>query len=570
MKNRLWTLPVLVALLTAIAACAGHAIPSLGGPTGIVALPTAEIASENQIEVVLGRQSIELGADDLAAVDFKALVGFAGRAELWLAHSRINNDFDSKLLAIGGKYQLTRAPEDQTTLAIGGAWMNWSDGLLHWVAGLPRDSQAKWADSTPADIRSQVRKALGLDPLVPEHLLTVSASCTPTALDPAVGGDVQCTANYSDSLGHNIATWGWAASPDVGSFDDATAQNPTYTVPADLSEPPAQIVLTVTGTCDGPVPASDSASCAVALTYHALAVSASCLPTVVPWSGGLVNCSATFTDSLTHGIATWQWDDGGAPGSFDNATAQNPQYTVAAMGMYSPERTIILTVEGTCDGPSPLTDSAYCAVTQTMYQPPEVAPLPRAAAVPVDARAVAPVVRDTAPQAAARLKNSLKSPMKPLSASGFVIAPETAPIINFLKGEDVKVRNAYIVATRDFTPMRGETWEWSSGAGTRMLGSAGLLYLNCDPDLGKSFSLTRPFVGLEFVGAGGTVLGLEYRWKDSTLDQKAVFSAVLRHYFSAEAVAELGTTNASVVGTGLDDQDVFVRIAYTIPIKAAF
>lgn len=129
---------------------------------------------------------------------------------------------------------------------------------------------------------------------------------------------------------------------------------------------------------------------------------------------------------------------------------------------------------------------------------------------------------------------------------------------------DVDVLKAYIVATRDFTPMAGESWEWSSTPTTRMLGSAGLMYISVDPESGSSQTLARPFVGFEFIGPEGTTLGVEYRWKDSDLDAKAVFSAVLRHPFTPALSAEIGTTNAGPGGFGLDDQDIFVRLGYDI------
>jgi hypothetical protein len=131
---------------------------------------------------------------------------------------------------------------------------------------------------------------------------------------------------------------------------------------------------------------------------------------------------------------------------------------------------------------------------------------------------------------------------------------------------DVTFKKVYLVATKDFTPLGGEAWEWSSGAGTRMLGTLGVIYIDVDPDAGEGDSLTRPFLGVEFIGEEGTTLGLEYRWKDDDLDQKAVFSAVLRHPFSPEVAAEVGTTNASPGGLGLDGQDWFVRVAYMVPL----
>jgi hypothetical protein len=130
---------------------------------------------------------------------------------------------------------------------------------------------------------------------------------------------------------------------------------------------------------------------------------------------------------------------------------------------------------------------------------------------------------------------------------------------------DFDVFKAYIVATKDFTPMTGQAWEWSEG-GVRMLGSVGLMYTKLSPDQGDSMSMSRPFVGLEFLSAKATALGLEYRWKDDDIDMKSVFSAVLRYRFSPVIEAEIGTTNAGPAGIGLDDQDFFVRVGYTIPM----
>ncbi|MFB3883048.1 MAG: hypothetical protein ACE149_17410 [Armatimonadota bacterium] len=132
---------------------------------------------------------------------------------------------------------------------------------------------------------------------------------------------------------------------------------------------------------------------------------------------------------------------------------------------------------------------------------------------------------------------------------------------------DLDVIKAYIVATKDFTPMTGGGWEYGNSP-TRILGSVGLLYARIDPDLGDDMSMTRPFVGIEFLGSGGTDLGLEYRWKDSDIDEKAVFSAVLTHKFSKNIEAQIGTTNAGPAGVGLDDQDIFLRLGYTFPMKA--
>ncbi len=136
--------------------------------------------------------------------------------------------------------------------------------------------------------------------------------------------------------------------------------------------------------------------------------------------------------------------------------------------------------------------------------------------------------------------------------------------------DDVSVWNAYLVASKDFTPT-GLTTEWA--AGTRIVGSAGVLWASFDEDLTVSDALgsitlsgddtlVRPFVGVEFMGTQGTTLGLEYRWKDSDLDEKAVFSALLRQCFPNGFFGEVGTTNADQFGLGLDDQNFFARVGY--------
>ena len=136
--------------------------------------------------------------------------------------------------------------------------------------------------------------------------------------------------------------------------------------------------------------------------------------------------------------------------------------------------------------------------------------------------------------------------------------------IGGLGWDDATVWKLYLVATKDFSP-QGEDWEWS-GSGTKMLGSLGLMWLNWSGDLGIDDSLVKPYLGLEFVGAGGTALGLEYRWKDSDIDMKSVFSAVLRHAFSPEVEAEIGTTNAGPSGVGLSKQNFFLRLGYNFPM----
>ncbi len=119
---------------------------------------------------------------------------------------------------------------------------------------------------------------------------------------------------------------------------------------------------------------------------------------------------------------------------------------------------------------------------------------------------------------------------------------------------DANVTKAYAVVTGSLAHEG-----WASG----LLGTGGLMGLGFDPNRGRSRSLMRPFVALQFVG-WGTVLGLDYRWPDAPLDAEPVLSAAIRQVLSHELTVELGTTNASPVGTGLSAQRLFLRLSHTL------
>ena len=135
---------------------------------------------------------------------------------------------------------------------------------------------------------------------------------------------------------------------------------------------------------------------------------------------------------------------------------------------------------------------------------------------------------------------------------------------------DVDTLKAYAVVTKQLIPAGVTEWEWETPPTTQVIASAGLLYLRVDPDIGDSETLIRPFIGVEIVGSNKLTLALEYRAKDDDLEEDGVFSAVLRRPLGDYATLEVGTTNASPIGLGLDDQDFFIRIGYDIPVETAY
>jgi len=136
---------------------------------------------------------------------------------------------------------------------------------------------------------------------------------------------------------------------------------------------------------------------------------------------------------------------------------------------------------------------------------------------------------------------------------------------------DVDTFKLYAVATKQVYPL-GTTvdWEWGTPTGTVVIGTAGLLYQSIDPDVGGSETSLRPFVGVEIIGAGDLTLGLEYRAKDSNIEEEALYSAVLRRQFGPRTAVELGTTNASPIGLGREEQAFFLRLGYDLPLVEMF
>jgi|WetSurMetagenome_2_1015567.scaffolds.fasta_scaffold120235_2 hypothetical protein len=94
---------------------------------------------------------------------------------------------------------------------------------------------------------------------------------------------------------------------------------------------------------------------------------------------------------------------------------------------------------------------------------------------------------------------------------------------------------------------------------------AGLIWAKVDDPM--DVTLTRPFVGLEVCGKNKSSLALEYRWKDSNLEPKALFSAALRYPLGTglnqPLWLEAGTTNGGLMGYGSQDSKLFVGVAYS-------
>jgi hypothetical protein len=137
-----------------------------------------------------------------------------------------------------------------------------------------------------------------------------------------------------------------------------------------------------------------------------------------------------------------------------------------------------------------------------------------------------------------------------------------------LGAPDVATLRAYLVATKQFAPAYTGEWPWGEASGTRIVGSAGVMYLRVDPDTGEADSLVRPFIGVQVYGRRNLELLAEYRAKDSDLEKDPVFSVAVRKPWGTSTEVELGLTNASPIGLGISDQDLYVKLTYSWPTEA--
>jgi len=133
---------------------------------------------------------------------------------------------------------------------------------------------------------------------------------------------------------------------------------------------------------------------------------------------------------------------------------------------------------------------------------------------------------------------------------------------------DTETLRAYFVVTTQLVPGEAGDWDWQGAPSTRIIGTAGVLYLRVEPDALASDTLVRPFLGVEVIGQQNLTLALEYRFKDSDIEDDALFSALIRYPIDRSTNLEVGLSNASPIGLAQGDQDLFVRLGYSIPVSA--
>jgi len=117
-KAALW---VLLAVCASAGAVLAH--PSLGGPTGLVALPTAEALSLGQVEGALDAAS----GDDANIFPARVTAGLGGGSEVWGLWANVS-DGAEKITGYGGKIPITRLPLVGLSIAGGIGFYRESNG----------------------------------------------------------------------------------------------------------------------------------------------------------------------------------------------------------------------------------------------------------------------------------------------------------------------------------------------------------------------------------------------------------------------------------------------------------
>ncbi|MFB3883049.1 MAG: hypothetical protein ACE149_17415 [Armatimonadota bacterium] len=136
-------------------------------------------------------------------------------------------------------------------------------------------------------------------------------------------------------------------------------------------------------------------------------------------------------------------------------------------------------------------------------------------------------------------------------------------------GGDVETLRAYLVASKQLVPEYTGEWVWGTDAlGTRIVASAGVMYLRVDAEEAGADSLIRPFLGLQVFGRRNLELCAEYRLKDSDLEDDNVFSVAVRKPFGNATIFEAGLTNGDPIGLGNIDATLYLRLAYSWPTEA--
>ncbi|NIM04352.1 MAG: hypothetical protein GTO55_00825 [Armatimonadetes bacterium] len=125
---------VLITVVLALGGTAAWAYPSLGGATGLVTVPTAEVVPVGAVDLAVDYQKVDVGAKALASslvmyeeeaemLPIRVVAGVADDIEIWAAYNDADLDStDLKVWNAGVKYMIAHEAEDNVSAAIGASF----------------------------------------------------------------------------------------------------------------------------------------------------------------------------------------------------------------------------------------------------------------------------------------------------------------------------------------------------------------------------------------------------------------------------------------------------------------
>ena len=195
----------------------------------------------------------------------------------------------------------------------------------------------------------------------PSHSVSITAGPAASPSTIASEGTTNLSVSASDSLGHSLNySWSVVSSPlGDGLFSSATAQNPTWTAPANSTGSNQTVQLKVQASCSSDSSKVDEGTVNVTVQpnvppSHSVSITAgpAASPSTIA-SEGTTNLSVSASDSLGHSL-DYNWSVVSSSignGSFSSATAQNPSWTAPANST-GVNQTVQLKVQASCSSDS--------------------------------------------------------------------------------------------------------------------------------------------------------------------------------------------------------------------------
>jgi len=151
---------LLVVGLALLAAVGAWAYPTLGGPTGLVQVPTSDVVPAATVDVAVDFLPLP---GDMDAWAVRGLMGLSQNAELGVAWTRVSNSESGSLLGFNGKMRLRSEPSSFFGLAVGASFEDPSGDLFSGVDSAFQAYLAASKDLTraTADLASAAVRARG-------------------------------------------------------------------------------------------------------------------------------------------------------------------------------------------------------------------------------------------------------------------------------------------------------------------------------------------------------------------------------------------------------------------------